>query len=108
MTSSNNTSNATSSNSIFLAAKEGNVDDIIQCISQSQSPNSAGCGGYTPLHIACTFGHRAALEALLLRGGDPEQRTEDGKTVLMIAEEKGFSDIVNLIQAGDWKIKASS
>ncbi|KAK6541009.1 hypothetical protein TWF694_008390 [Orbilia ellipsospora] len=103
MASSNTTPNATSSCSIFLAAKDGKVNDILQCISQSQSPNAAGCGGYTPLHIACTFGHTAAVEALLLHGGDPDQRTEDGKTTLMIAEDKKFSDIISLIQNGEWK-----
>ncbi|EPS40867.1 hypothetical protein H072_5250 [Dactylellina haptotyla CBS 200.50] len=90
-------------NSIFLAAKNGNVDDIIHFISKCQSPNSAGCGGYTPLHIATTFGHTFAVKALLLHGADPEQQTEDGKTALKIAEGKGFTEIVELIQSDEWK-----
>ncbi|KAK6532959.1 hypothetical protein TWF281_007127 [Arthrobotrys megalospora] len=90
-------------NSIFLAAKNGNVDDIIHFVSKSQSPNSPGCGGYTPLHIACTFGHTDAVRTLLLHGGDPDQKTEDGKTAVQIAEGKGFTEIVELIKGGEWK-----
>ncbi|KAK6504176.1 hypothetical protein TWF506_002383 [Arthrobotrys conoides] len=90
-------------NSIFHAAQKGNVDDIIHFVSKSQSPNSQGCGGYTPLHIACAFGHTDAVRALLVHGGDPEQKTEDGKTAKEVAEGKGFMEIVRLIEEGEWK-----
>ncbi|KAK6342849.1 hypothetical protein TWF718_008232 [Orbilia javanica] len=90
-------------NSIFHAAQKGNVEDIIYFTSKSQSPNSLGCGGYTPLHIACAFGHIDAVKALLLRGGDPDQKTEDGKTARDVAEGKQFMEIVALIDNGEWK-----
>ncbi|RVD82716.1 uncharacterized protein DFL_007131 [Arthrobotrys flagrans] len=90
-------------NSIFHAAQKGIVEDIIHFISQSQSPNSQGCGGYTPLHIACAFGHTDAVKTLLLHGGDPDRKTEDGKTARDVAEGKGFSGIVELIEGVEWK-----
>ncbi|KAK6338236.1 hypothetical protein TWF730_002308 [Orbilia blumenaviensis] len=89
--------------SIFHAAQKGNVDDIIYFISKDQSPNSPGCGGYTPLHIACAFGHKDAVKTLLINGGDPIQKTEDGKTASDIAGAKGFMGIVELIERGEWK-----
>ncbi|KAF3159166.1 hypothetical protein TWF225_007564 [Orbilia oligospora] len=92
-------------NSIFHAAQKGNVDDIIYFVSKSQSPNSQGCGGYTPLHIACAFGHKDAVRTLLVHGGDPEQKTEDGKTARDVAEGKGFTEIVELIEGGEWKVE---
>ncbi|KAF3919518.1 Ankyrin-2 [Dactylellina cionopaga] len=100
---SSDSSTAEFPNSIFLAAKDGNVDDIIHFVSQGQSPNGAGCGGYTPLHIACVFGHTSAVQTLLLHGADPEQKTEDGKTALNIAEDKGFTEIVEHIKSEEWK-----
>lgn len=90
-------------NSIFLAAKDGKVEDIIHFISESQNPNATGCGGYTPVHIATVFNHPEALKTLLLNGGNPDQETEDGKTALRIAEEKGHGEIIEMLKSEEWK-----
>ncbi|KAF3938587.1 Ankyrin-2 [Dactylella cylindrospora] len=94
-------------NSLFLAAKDGKVQDILYFLTlpstTSPGPNTKGCGGYTPLHIACAFGHASAVKTLLIHGGDPEQQTDDGKTALNVAEEKGFGEVVEIIKSEEWK-----
>ncbi|KAK6505557.1 hypothetical protein TWF481_007451 [Arthrobotrys musiformis] len=97
------TSTSENPDSIFHAAQRGDAEGIVHFISKSQSPNAQGCGGYTPLHIACAFGHTDAVRTLLLHGGDPQQKTEDGKTARDVAEGKGFVEIVELIEGGEWK-----
>ncbi|KAK6541010.1 hypothetical protein TWF694_008391 [Orbilia ellipsospora] len=94
---------------IFFAAAEGDIKEIERLISQSHSPNTKGALGNTPLHIACNFRRKGALGALLVHGGNPDQRNEKGKTVFMIAKELWFEtkeevflDIMHMITHEDW------
>ena len=69
---------------------------------------SCGC---TPLLLAAGSGDLGITRALLTRGADPETICRPGRTALLVARERGYSDIVELIkpalaQAGQGKPKS--
>ena len=57
----------------------------------------ANKGGVTPLLIACQQGHLDVARLLLERGADVNRATEKG-TPLAIAQKKGHSSIVALLE----------
>ena len=56
---------------------------------------SCGC---TPLLLAAGSGDIGITRALLTRGADPETICRPGRTALLVARERGYSDIVELFK----------
>ena len=54
--------------------------------------------GCTPLLLAAGSGDIGITRALLTRGADPETICRPGRTALLVARERGYSDIVELIK----------
>ena len=52
--------------------------------------------GYTLLHEAVNVSNYRIVDFLLLKGMDPNERTEDGSTSLHIAVKAGDVDIITL------------
>ena len=57
-------------------------------------------GGGTPLHTAAFVGDPEVLRMLLDRGADPRLTTDDGKTAIDIARERGHAEAAALLSAG--------
>ena len=57
--------------------------------------DSCGC---TPLLLAAGSGDIGITRALLTRGADPETICRPGRTALLVARERGYSDIVELFK----------
>jgi uncharacterized protein len=53
--------------------------------------------GWTPLHYAAHNNLPEIAQILLGRGADPRARTEDGKTPLDLAREKGHTQVAELL-----------
>ncbi|XP_005912776.1 oxysterol-binding protein-related protein 1 isoform X1 [Haplochromis burtoni] len=92
---------------LLLNAKEGNcpqVQRLLQSrIHQNSSLNincrsrSKTCSGWTPLHLACSFGHRDVVEELLKAGADVNLQNNLGDTPLHKAAYAGRKEIVLLL-----------
>ena len=66
---------------ILQAAKHGNLDMIkLLAGSYSVQVNLKSHGGYTPLHLACQFGHQEVFDILVKAyGADPHSRDNSGR-----------------------------
>ena len=54
----------------------------------------------TPLHTAANMGTVEVVKALLELGADPTALNNDGLTPADIAEDKGRSDVVQVLRSG--------
>ncbi|MCC6003801.1 MAG: ankyrin repeat domain-containing protein [Thermofilum sp.] len=54
--------------------------------------------GVTPLHLAAYGGHAEIARLLLERGADPSIRDKDGRTPLDVARERGYEEVVRVIE----------
>lgn len=59
---------------LHVAAADGEVERFAALVRR-HGVDPVDCAGATPLHEACRYGRRAAVEALLERGADPARRT---------------------------------
>ncbi|XP_040910704.1 oxysterol-binding protein-related protein 1-like isoform X2 [Toxotes jaculatrix] len=92
---------------LLLYAKEGSCSQIQKLlqsrIDQSVSLNincrsrSKTSAGWTPLHLACYFGHRDIVEELLKAGADVNLQNNMGDTPLHKAAYTGRKEIVLLL-----------
>ena len=60
--------------------------------------NSQANCGCTPLLLAAGNGDIEITRALLARGADPETICNPGRTALVVATERGYSGIVELLK----------
>ncbi|XP_070774257.1 oxysterol-binding protein-related protein 1-like [Enoplosus armatus] len=92
---------------LLLYAKEGSCSHIQRLlqsrIDHSNSLNinctsrSKASSGWTPLHLACYFGHRDVVEELLKAGADANLQNNMGDTPLHKAAYTGRKEIVLLL-----------
>ena len=73
------------------ACSTGDLEGLEEALKRDLDPNEADpeLGGRTPLHIACSRGHKKCVYVLLQAGGDPGARTESGWTPAHCACETG-------------------
>ncbi|KAL2864977.1 ankyrin repeat-containing domain protein [Aspergillus lucknowensis] len=60
-------------------------------------PNRVDEAGMTPLHYSALFGYTQTVTCLLLGGADVNIKNRQGKTAVQIAEDNGWSVVVDLI-----------
>ena len=53
--------------------------------------------GFTPLHIACVYGHYELARLLLEAGADIEAKTKNGYMALHLAAQYGHQLIIDLL-----------
>lgn len=68
-------------------------------ISAGASVLATGINGWTPLHMAASYGHVEKAKLFIDAGADIDQRTEidGGHTPLMEAASRGWADVVRLL-----------
>ena len=72
----------------------------LECTSPPARTPACGSGFCrTPLLVACLQGHVDAARLLLDNGAEVDPATKKGTTPLAIAEERGHSSIVALLEA---------
>uniref|UniRef100_A0A8C2WQN9 Oxysterol binding protein like 1A n=1 Tax=Cyclopterus lumpus TaxID=8103 RepID=A0A8C2WQN9_CYCLU len=76
---------------LLFCAKEGSRAAIQKLLESrvDQSSKSKTTSGWTPLHLACYFGHRDAVEELLKAGADANVQNNMGDTPLHKAAYTG-------------------
>ena len=90
----------TQKSAMVYAAGKGQTEIVERLLAtQKMTPNTAYNNGLTALMWAGASGHVATVQALLKHGADPAMVDNRGKTVLQMAEENGFPDVVKLLQA---------
>lgn len=70
-----NATNALGDNALHCVIVWGDYEAARTLIAHGINVNQKGEDGYTPLHQACSFGHKAIVELLLESGADPFART---------------------------------
>ena len=84
---------------LHLAAKTGNVEQILACLhNNAEDINATSNVGATPLVYAAQGGHLEAVRLLLQRGANRHVKTRKEKTALMVATEKRHSAVAQLLQ----------
>ena len=85
---------------LMLASRGGHIDVMTYLLDEKASFSLTDkISGFTALHFAVLKGHMDAVQLLLARGADPEASSNDGRSALSIAKEKGFLDIIPLLES---------
>jgi ankyrin repeat protein len=86
---------------LHAAALRGRAEIVPMLLSWGAAVNARDTEGYTPLHWATLGNHFPIVEALLNYHADLTLRDPEGKTALMIAEEEGFTEIVERLRRAE-------
>ena len=81
------------------AARDGNLDLVVQLLDAGVKPDAGHFTGYTALGLAVNRGHESVVRALLERNADPDQSISSGDDVapLMIAVVWNRLEMVSLL-----------
>ena len=99
----NGVCNSASPGPLFCAAKSGSIECLnallaapgIQ-VNKRRSPD-----GWTPLHVAVSYGHRACVIGLLEAGAEVHAKSASGISALIVAGRYGHIDCIeSLLMAG--------
>jgi ankyrin repeat protein len=85
--------------SLHKAVEQGNLKVVQQHIAAKSDLNKKDAAGWTPLHLAAMKGDVAIVQALIQAGADVKRPGGlAGKTPLQVAQEKGKTEVVRLLQ----------
>ena len=94
---------------LYIAAREGNANAVINMLDEGADINKGQIMGYTPLFIASQNGHVEVVRILLERGADIDQVLNNGTTPLIMASYNGHVEVVGvLVEKGADINKANS
>ncbi len=83
---------------LHIAARTGQIDEVVELIACGANVNQAGDMGFTALHQAAMKG-RAEVVALLLKSGANRNMKNDwDQTALEVAEIGKHADVVSLLK----------
>ena len=82
---------------LYVAARQGSVDIVINMLEQGADINWTKNDGTTPLFIASQEGHVDVVSVLLKQGADINKASQ-GKTPLQIARQRNHTEIVHLLE----------
>lgn len=74
----------------------GQIKPVMWLLDHGASPNLADAQGWTAVHQAASRGNEKMMKAVLMGGGDPTRRDNEGKTPLDIAVQKKRVKLVAL------------
>lgn len=78
------------------AAVAGRKLEIVKAVlAAGADPNARQQAGFRPMHEAGTNANRALAELLLAHGGDPSLTSDDGKSPIDVAREKGHAEFAD-------------
>lgn len=91
---------------LMIAAKKGQEGMVKLLLSKGANPNTQqsniksvyASDNRTPIMFAAEGGNPGIVKMLIAKGANINKKGRDGKTALKIAEEKDFSDIVDILK----------
>jgi len=93
-----NATSALGDNALHCVIVWGDYEAAKILVTHGVNVNQKGEQGYTPLHQACSLGHKQILQLLLESGADTLARTA-GDLPFTTARLSGHDDICDLIRA---------
>ncbi|SVC67079.1 uncharacterized protein METZ01_LOCUS319933, partial [marine metagenome] len=84
--------------SIYVAAKTGNIKAVKQHIAAGTDVNVRDGEGWTPLLRAAFWGHKEIVELLIAEGADVNANANDGKTPLDSAIRYNRPELADLLR----------
>lgn len=86
-------------NSVYDAARNGDIEALRQHVAQGANLNQADGFGYTPLKCAIESGHTEAVKVLLEGKANPNVKDGMGRAALIDASLRGQIEIVEMLLA---------
>jgi len=83
---------------LHVAAWNGNAQMVKRLLSEGADVNSETIWGESPLHHSIYFGHAEVSEILLAAGASPEKMDKMSRSPRNIAQAKGDTRLVDLIE----------
>lgn len=84
---------------LHAAVAGRNLEIVETVLNAGADPNAQQQAGFRPMHEAGTNANRKLAELLLARGGDPTLTSDDGKSAINLAREKGHSEFADWLAA---------
>jgi ankyrin repeat protein len=82
---------------LWIASKDGHVEDVKRLLAAKADVNAARTDGVTPLIVASENGHLETVKLLLEAKADVNAAKNDGVTPLIVASENGHLETVKLL-----------
>lgn len=84
---------------LHYAVRDGQTSAAVALLDCGAKFDERSSGiGFTPVHMACAcLSSPELLELLVERGADPKAKTNDGRTCLHLAVEKGNAEVVTVL-----------
>ncbi|HSZ63461.1 MAG TPA: ankyrin repeat domain-containing protein [Terriglobales bacterium] len=83
---------------LHSAASARNLEAARMLVEHGAPVNARQQRGWVPIHAAAQNGDRAMVELLLAQGADASLANDAGKTAADVAREKGYGEIVGLLE----------
>jgi ankyrin repeat protein len=83
---------------LFWAVLTGNGGPSRRLVEQGADVKTTDLRGNTLLHAAADGAHAELTSAFLSLGVDPRQRNKNGKRPYDIAKERGYTELVKLLE----------
>ncbi|MBC6478795.1 MAG: ankyrin repeat domain-containing protein [Hormoscilla sp. GM7CHS1pb] len=87
----------TTKNSIFYAARDGNIDRVRKYLERGGDVNAKNNNDYSTVYYAAQDGHQEIVALLIANSADVNAKRDDGATPLHWAVGNGHSEVVNLL-----------
>ena len=87
---------------LHFAASGGHIAIAKILLEAGAKLDTTTIWGDTPLFNAVYYDEKEMVQFLIDSGADQTVASEDGQTPLSLAQEKGFSDIVNILSGQPW------
>jgi ankyrin repeat protein len=84
---------------LHAAVAGRNLEIVKAVLAAGADPNAQQQAGFRPMHEAGTNANRALAELLIANGGDPSLTSDDGKSAIDLAREKGHAEFADWLAA---------
>ena len=80
---------------LHAAVAGGKLEIVKAVLEAGANPNAQQQAGFRPMHEAGTKANRALAELLLKHGADPALTSDDGKSAIDLARDKGHAEFAD-------------